>query len=120
MKYYVSEKGVVYGLSDDSDPAEWIPEAVSQVDEISAISIANPPPTKEQLIELAEAEKQSRITEVHTETEILRAKLALGRIMGDEKTLLIAWLDYLDLLEAIDTSLAPDISWPVKPPPPLL
>ncbi|HCU2394894.1 tail fiber assembly protein [Morganella morganii] len=74
-----------------------------------------PPPTKEQLVEQAEAKKQSLIAEVNMETEMLRAKLALGRIKDDEKALLNAWLDYLDLLEAVDTSTAPDIDWPQKP-----
>lgn len=46
---------------------------------------------------------------------MLRAKLALGRIKDDEKALLNAWLDYLDELEAVDVSTAPDIIWPVKP-----
>lgn len=75
----------------------------------------NPPVTKDQLIERAEAEKQLLIAEVRTETEMLRAKLALGRIKDDEKALLNAWLDYLDELEAVDVSTAPDIIWPVKP-----
>lgn len=80
-----------------------------------ADKIANPPPTKAQLIEQAEAQKQFLIAEVNTETEMLRAKLALKRIKPDEEALLKAWLDYLDLLEAIDTTLAPDIDWPQKP-----
>ncbi len=74
-----------------------------------------PPPTKEQLVEQAEAKKQSLISGVNMETEMLRAKLALGRIKDDEKALLNAWLDYLDELEAVDVSTAPDIIWPVKP-----
>ncbi|MGE5043306.1 tail fiber assembly protein [Yersinia enterocolitica] len=74
-----------------------------------------PLPTKEQLIEQTEAKKQSLIAEVNTETEMLRAKLALGRIKDDEKALLNAWLDYLDELEAVDVSTAPDIEWPVAP-----
>lgn len=75
----------------------------------------NPPLTKEQLIERAEAEKKLLIAEVTAETEMLRAKLALKRIKPDEEALLIAWLDYLDELEAVDVSTAPDIIWPVKP-----
>ncbi|MFH2500343.1 tail fiber assembly protein [Morganella morganii] len=75
----------------------------------------NPPVTREQQITEAEAEKQRLIAEVHTETEMLRAKLALKRIKPDEEALLIAWLDYLDELEAVDVSAAPDIIWPVKP-----
>lgn len=80
-----------------------------------ADKIANPPLTKAQLIEQAEAQKQYLIAEVHTETEMLRAKLALKRIKPDEEALLNAWLDYLELLEAVDTSAAPDIDWPQKP-----
>ncbi|MCF1267367.1 tail fiber assembly protein, partial [Morganella morganii] len=55
------------------------------------------------------------IAEVTAETEMLRAKLALKRIKPDEEARLIAWLDYLDELEAVDVSTAPDIIWPVKP-----
>lgn len=75
----------------------------------------NPPVTKEQLIAEAEARKQALIAEVHTETEMLRAKLALKRIKPDEESLLNTWLDYLDELEAVDVSTAPGIIWPVKP-----
>lgn len=74
-----------------------------------------PPVSKEELIEQAEAKKQYLIAEVHTETEMLRTKLALGRIKENEKAQLNAWLDYLDELEAVDVSTAPDIIWPVKP-----
>lgn len=75
----------------------------------------NPPVTKEQLIAEAEARKQALITEVNTETQMLQTKLALGRIKDDEKALLNAWLDYLDELETVDITTAPDIDWPQKP-----
>ncbi|HBN5911602.1 tail fiber assembly protein [Morganella morganii] len=74
-----------------------------------------PPLTHEEHIEIAERKKQNLIAEVTQETEMLRAKLALKRIKPDEEALLIAWLDYLDELEAVDVSTAPDIIWPVKP-----
>lgn len=74
-----------------------------------------PPLTREQHIAIAASQKQALIAEVHKETEMLRTKLALGRIKEDEKALLNAWLDYLDELEAVDVSTAPDIIWPVKP-----
>ncbi|EIC1592422.1 tail fiber assembly protein [Enterobacter asburiae] len=74
-----------------------------------------PPLTHEQHVAIAEAQKQALIAEVHTETEMLRTKLALGRIKEDEKARLNSWLDYLDELEAVDVSTAPDIIWPVKP-----
>lgn len=70
---------------------------------------------KESDIAAAEAQKQYLIAEVNAETQILQTKLALKRIKADELELLNAWLDYLDLLEAINTTLAPDIDWPQKP-----
>ncbi|MER2868139.1 tail fiber assembly protein [Morganella morganii] len=92
-----------------------ISEGWVSISKKEADKITNPPPTNAQLIEQAEAQKQYLIAEVHTETEMLRAKLALKRIKPDEEALLIAWLDYLDLLDAVDTSLVPDIDWPQKP-----
>lgn len=77
--------------------------------------VTNTQAKKESNIAAAEAQKHSLIAEVHTETEMFRVKLALGRIKDDEKALLNAWLDYLDELEAVDVSTAPDIIWPVKP-----
>lgn len=74
-----------------------------------------PLPTNEELIAEAEAKKQTLLAEVNDETQILQTKLALKRIKTGELELLNAWLDYLDLLEAVDTSLAPDIDWPQKP-----
>lgn len=70
---------------------------------------------KESDIATAETQKQYLIAEVNAETQMLQTKLALGRIKDDEKALLNAWLDYLDELEAVDVSTAPDIIWPVKP-----
>lgn len=101
-------------MNEDSWESE-IKDGWTEISKNDAMSIANPPPTKEQLVELAEAEKQILIAEVTSETEMLRTKLALGRIKDDEKALLNAWLDYLDELEAVDVSAAPDIIWPVKP-----
>lgn len=101
-------------MNQDSWESE-IQEGWTAVSKDEADKIANPPPTKAQLIEQAEAQKQFLIAEVHTETKMLRTKLGLKRIKPAEEALLIAWLDYLDLLEAVDTSLAPDIDWPQKP-----
>ncbi|HDU8562945.1 tail fiber assembly protein [Morganella morganii] len=92
-----------------------IQEGWTAVSKDEADKIANPPPTKARIIEQAETQKQYLIAEVHAETQMLQTKLALKRIKPDEEALLIAWLDYLDLLEAVDTSLAPDIDWPQKP-----
>ncbi|WP_337137407.1 tail fiber assembly protein [Morganella morganii] len=73
------------------------------------------PLTHTELVEQAEAKKRYLISEVETETAMLRTKLVLKRIKPDEEALLISWLDYLDELDTVDVSTAPDIIWPVKP-----
>ena len=42
-------------------------------------------------------------------------KAAMGRLKDSEKAQYNAWLDYLDELEAVDTSKAPEIAWPSPP-----
>ncbi|MGV7090864.1 tail fiber assembly protein [Siccibacter turicensis] len=43
------------------------------------------------------------------------SRLALGRLSEDEKTAFNGWLDYLDVLEMVDISKAPEINWPMRP-----
>ncbi|ELY2489436.1 tail fiber assembly protein [Cronobacter sakazakii] len=43
------------------------------------------------------------------------SKLALGRLGESDKAEFNRWLDYLDQLEALSLSDAPDITWPDKP-----
>ncbi|HCU2349132.1 TPA: tail fiber assembly protein, partial [Escherichia coli] len=42
-------------------------------------------------------------------------KAAIGRLKDDELEQYNLWLDYLDALEMVDTSGAPDIQWPEEP-----
>ncbi|MEM8074242.1 tail fiber assembly protein [Morganella morganii subsp. sibonii] len=119
QKHYKDSKNNVFCIDiDENNKDTWdldIKKGWKEISKEEAELIANPPPTKEQLIEQAEVQKQFLITEVSTETEMLRLKLSLKRIKPDEEARLNAWLDYLDELEAVETSTAPDISWPVKP-----
>ncbi|MEM8071653.1 hypothetical protein B9P84_09040 [Citrobacter braakii] len=115
MRYYKTKNNEVYALEDNDSAKEWIKEKVTEITKEEADNITNPRPTKEQLIAKSEYDKQALITEVQAETQLLQTKLALGRITPDEKARLNAWLDYLDELEAVDVSTAPDIIWPVKP-----
>ena len=90
-------------------------QEMAELSEEDVDAITNPPISHEQLVADAEVQKQYLIAEVQTETQMLQTKLALGRIKEDEKARLNAWLDYLDELEAVDVSTAPDITWPAKP-----
>lgn len=65
----------------------------------------------------AEAEKQARIDQANNYINSRQwpGKAALGRLSDAEKEQYNLWLDYLDALEAVDTSNAPDINWPESP-----
>ncbi|EGG1127657.1 tail fiber assembly protein [Escherichia coli] len=76
-----------------------------------------PPPTQEELSAAAVVEKQSRIdqTNAYINSKQWPGKAAIGRLKGDELAQYNLWLDYLDALEAVDTTIAPDIKWPTPP-----
>ncbi|MEM8447422.1 tail fiber assembly protein [Morganella morganii] len=129
--YAVIENGIVVnviiwdGESEIAVPDERQLINISDIDDNPGIGwsysdgeFTSPPPPElshAELVEQAEVKKQYLIAEVHTETEMRRVKLALKRIKPDEEARLIAWLDYLDELEAVEVSTAPDIIWPEKP-----
>jgi len=76
-----------------------------------------PPPTHEEEVAAADAQKQQLIDQANAymNSKQWPGKAALGRLKGDELAQYSAWLDYLDALEAVDTSSAPDIEWPTAP-----
>ncbi|MGV8925694.1 MAG: tail fiber assembly protein [Ewingella sp.] len=67
-------------------------------------------------VAIAEAQRNSLLNTAKNKIITWQTKLAIGRKLTDaEKSELNAWLDYIDALDAIDTSLAPDIEWPTSP-----
>jgi len=76
-----------------------------------------PPPTHEEVVAQAQAEKQYRIDSAndHMNGKQWPGKAVLGRLKGEELAQYNAWLDYLDALEATDVSSAPEITWPEQP-----
>lgn len=76
-----------------------------------------PAPTKDQLIASAEREKQRRIDAAneYMQSKQWPGKAAIGRLNGDDLAQYNLWLDYHEALEAVDTSTAPDITWPEQP-----
>ena len=66
--------------------------------------------------EAAEAQRQSLIDTVMASISLIKLKLQVGRNLTQEETTRInSVLDYIDAVEATDTSTAPDIEWPEKP-----
>ncbi|MFK3810666.1 tail fiber assembly protein [Escherichia coli] len=76
-----------------------------------------PPLTNEEQGEQAEMMKQMRINEANNliNEKQWPSKLQLGRLNEMETTRFNAMLDYLELLENINVSDAPDIVWPLSP-----
>lgn len=76
-----------------------------------------PPLTHDEIIAQAEAERINRIGVANDfmNGKQWPGKAAIGRLKGDELTQYNLWLDYLDELEAVDTSSAPNIVWPISP-----
>lgn len=76
-----------------------------------------PPPTHEEQIAAAELQKQRLINQAneYMNSKQWPGKAAMGRLKDAEKAQYNLWLDYLDALEAVDTSSAPDIKWPTPP-----
>ncbi|WP_406682181.1 tail fiber assembly protein [Escherichia coli] len=115
----------------------WPADAVEVSDEMAAEYMSEPPigkirvagndgypiwvdkpePTHDELVAAADAEKQERIdhANAYMNSKQWPGKAAIGRLKGEELAQYNLWLDYLDALEAIDTSTAPDITWPEPP-----
>lgn len=76
-----------------------------------------PPLSKEEAIVAAETVKQGLIDQAneYINSQQWPSKLALGRLSEGDKADFNLWLDYLDAMNALDTSTAPDIQWPKLP-----
>ncbi|HDS5491927.1 TPA: tail fiber assembly protein, partial [Enterobacter chengduensis] len=76
-----------------------------------------PPPTQEELIQVAEREKKRLINVANDfiNSKQWPGKAAIKRLKDNELVQYNLWLDYLDYLESTDASTAPDIDWPEMP-----
>lgn len=72
-------------------------------------------PTQEELVAEAVTKKTGLIADVNSHTKIWQTQLLLGMITDDDKAKLVVWMKYAQEVQAIDTSLAPDIVWPDVP-----
>ena len=74
-----------------------------------------PAPTHDELVEQAEAKRQSLLDEANKITADWRTELTLGIISDDDKAKLTEWMNYIKAVKAADTSTAPDVIWPEEP-----
>ncbi|MDX7665236.1 tail fiber assembly protein [Enterobacter asburiae] len=76
-----------------------------------------PPPTHDELVAAAEAEKQQRIDLANEfmNSKQWPGKAAIGRLRSDELTQYNLWLDYLDEVESVNVDDPQNIIWPQRP-----
>lgn len=141
MKYFYSAKNnafYYFGWKDDYDAAgTWPDDAIEVADDIHEKYSADPPKgkiliagadgmpawgetpplTHDENVAQAEVERKNRIGVANDfmNSRQWPGKAAIGRLRGDDLTQYNLWLDYLDALEAVDTSSAPNIGWPTSP-----
>lgn len=63
----------------------------------------------------AKEQQASLIAEANAITQAWQTQLLLGIITEADKAALTTWMKYIQSVQAIDVSQAPDINWPVKP-----
>ncbi|MDH0356721.1 tail fiber assembly protein [Morganella sp. GD04133] len=75
----------------------------------------NPPVAQSRLINDAEHKKQALLAEASEKTELWRTQLMLGIITDEDKARLTEWMLYVQKLQALDASIAPDKKTHLKP-----
>ena len=120
MTAYIKESGEVVTVSDIGELAETLTriKPLTPFDKWDGMQwVTDTDAQHASDVATADAEKQSRIDQAndYMNNKQWPGKSALGRMKDTEKGQYNLWLDYLDALEAVDTSSAPDIKWPTPP-----
>lgn len=115
MKYFKNSNNEIFAFELDGSQDEFIDENLVEITEKQAIKIANPPLSTAQLIIEAERKKQYLLNEATVAIGPLQDAVDLGIATETELMQLNTWKKYRVLLNRVDTSLAPDITWPEKP-----
>lgn len=74
-----------------------------------------PEPTHEEQVAYAESVKSGLLAMAGEKTRSWQTQLALDIITDSDKKQLIQWMKYVQVVNATDTSSAPDIEWPAQP-----
>lgn len=66
-------------------------------------------------VKAADKQKTALLVEAQETISFWQTELQLGIISDEDKASLIAWMQYIKIVQAVDTSNAPDITWPTQP-----
>lgn len=136
MYIYSKEKNAFYPLSmkqDYIDAGSWPGDGVKVDEEVFAafqiipsgkVRIAGddgmpawgelPPLTHEQLVEVAEMQRNILLAQGNEVTADWRTELALGIISDEDRASLTVWMQYIKQVKAVDSSALP-VCWPIQP-----
>lgn len=113
MKYYKDSDNQVYAYEDGY---ENIKEGLTPITEKQAIKIANPPPTKDELVQQGESYRKQLLDEADAVMLDWRTELMLGEISQENKEKLSSWLAYKRDVKGVDVRTDPSTAtWPDKP-----
>ncbi|EDX5494401.1 tail fiber assembly protein [Salmonella enterica subsp. arizonae] len=112
VKYFKDKRVQVYAYLSDGSQDNYIEKGLIPISEAEATEISNPPPTHDELVSRANAKKNVLLDEANAITTDWCTELALGIISDVDKAKLIAWIEYIKAVKAVDTTTAPNIIWP--------
>ena len=115
FKYFKDIDNVVYAYYADGSQDDYIKDGLTPITYEEAMDIVNPPPTHEQLIATADKNKASLRSQADSEIAWLQDAVDIGIATDEEIATLAEWKKYRILLMRVDTSTAPDSTWPEQP-----
>ncbi|WP_312836744.1 tail fiber assembly protein [Pantoea sp.] len=117
---------MAYAVTDGSPveitaPGDW-PENTTPLKPATAFDewdgekwVTNTDAEKAAAVADADSQKVSFISQANSMTQAWQTQLLLGIITDTDKASLLAWMTYIQAVQAVDTSVAPEINWPEQP-----
>ncbi|MGL5283863.1 MAG: tail fiber assembly protein [Plesiomonas shigelloides] len=115
MKYFKDSNNSVFAFESDGSQDDFIGESLIPISEEEAISIANPPPSHDELVAKANSSKLLLQEEAELAIKPLERAKSFGIATPQEISLLTEWEKYSVYLMRVDTSKPDQIVWPTKP-----
>lgn len=115
MKYYKDSSNNVFAYESDGSQDDFILPDLIKITENEAMLLANPPPDKDEIIRLADAEKSQRLAVAKDAIDPLADAVDFDEATDAEIEKLKEWKKYRLALTRIDTSMAPIVEWPQMP-----
>jgi len=138
MKYYSAINNAFYPSEFEDDyinagtwPTDPVEVGDSVFDEFSGLPPAGktraagsdgqpvwidvPAPSKAQLVAMADIQKSILVSVGMGTISVWQSELLLGEISDADEASLKLWIAYIKSVEAVDTSTAPDVTWPKTP-----